>query len=63
MPLEDRLSALVVSIILDDSRALPAVANIISVAGIMARRLSPAERAAIVWHLRETAEEIEARWQ
>ena len=25
--------------------------------------LPPAERTAIVWHLHETAEEIDARWQ
>jgi hypothetical protein len=63
LPLHDRLAALVCSIIADDPRAMHAAANMISVAGIMARRLSPAERAAIAWHLLATAEEIDARWQ
>jgi hypothetical protein len=63
MPLEARLSALVVSIVLDDPRAVSAVASIIGVAGIMARRLSPGERAALAWALREEAENLDATWQ
>jgi hypothetical protein len=59
----DRLGALVCSIIADDPRARHAVANIISVACIMTKHLSPAQRAAIAWHLREQAEEIDATWQ
>jgi hypothetical protein len=63
LPLHDRLAALVCSIIADDPRALQSVANVISVAGVMAKHLPSAERAAIVWHLLETAEEVDARWQ
>jgi len=63
LPLHDRLAALVCSIIADDPRAPQAVANIISVVAMMAKHLPPAERAAIVWHVLDTFEGIDARWQ
>jgi hypothetical protein len=62
LPLDDRLVALACSIILDDPRALSAVANLISFAGIMARQLSPPQRLAIVWHLLEEIKRINAKW-
>ncbi len=56
LPLIDRLSALCCSIIADDPRAMPAVASLIQVAGVMARQLQPAERLAIAWCLLEEVE-------
>jgi hypothetical protein len=44
MEIHDRLSALMVSIVADDPRAKNAVANMISVAAIMAKHLRPEDR-------------------
>ena len=63
LPLHDRLAALVVSIVESDPGAVAAVENLVSVAVIMARHMSPAQRTAIVWHLREKTSELEAIWQ
>ncbi len=62
LPLNDRLTALACSIILDDPHAMLAVASLISVAGIMARQLTPPQRLAIVWHMLEEVERINAKW-
>jgi len=63
LPLHDRLAALVVSIIESDPRAVAAICNLVSVAVLMAKHMSPAQRTAIVWHLREKTSELEAIWQ
>jgi hypothetical protein len=63
LPLHDRLAALIVSIVASDPRAVAAVENLVSVAVIMARHLNPAQRTAIVWHLRQKTSELEAIWQ
>lgn len=62
LPLIDRMSALVCSIIADDPRAMQAVCNIVSVAGIMARQLPPPQRLAIAWALLDEIERINAKW-
>jgi hypothetical protein len=48
LPMIDRLSALTCSILTDEPRATYAVADLIGVAGMMARQLPPAERLTIV---------------
>jgi hypothetical protein len=53
--LDERLAALVA----DDPRAMSAVANIIAAAGLIAKGLPPAERAAIARYLCEVAEELD----
>ena len=60
LPLHDRVAALVVSIIEGKSRAPMAIGTLIAVALILARHLPPAQRAAIVWHLRAASEDLEA---
>jgi hypothetical protein len=63
LSLADRTAALACSIIESDSRAVAAVCGLISYAVVMGKFLTPAQRAAIVWHLREQTSELEATWQ
>jgi hypothetical protein len=62
LPLSDRLSALMCSIIVDEPRAAEAIADFISCAGMMARMLPPAERLRICWALLEEVQAVGARW-
>jgi hypothetical protein len=61
-PVEDRLSALMVSLIEGNPGAANGVCALINAAGIMARLLPPAERLAIAWMMLEELERINAKW-
>ena len=62
LPMQDRLSALVCSVLIDQPRALPAVAHLIACVGVMARCMSPSQRLAICWAMLEEIEKIGAKW-
>jgi hypothetical protein len=62
MPMADRLSALVCSIVEENPGAGRSVAAIIALTGIMARCLPHAERLAISWLMLEEIEKINAKW-
>ena len=59
---DDRLTALMVSIVESDPRALDAVLNLIGAVGIMSRCLTPAQRLAICWSMLEEVQAIGAKW-
>ncbi len=61
LPPLDRAAALVVSL-LDDECAPATALTLISVAVRMARQLPLAVRMRVIWHLLETAAEINASW-
>lgn len=60
IPLLDRSVALAVSIVREEYGASEAVAGLISLATIMARRLTPSQRLAIKWLMTEKLEELRA---
>jgi hypothetical protein len=61
-PMSDRLSALLLSIVSDEPNACDAILDLISVSGMLARQLSPAQRLRIAWHMLEEIQAIGARW-
>jgi hypothetical protein len=60
LPPLTRAAALIVSLIEDDPTAA-APLTLISVAARMARHLPPSVRLRVLWHLLETAQEIDAQ--
>jgi hypothetical protein len=60
LPLRQRLTALVLSLLVEDASV--SIENLIDVALIMTKRLPPAQRTSVVWHLNAAAEELGARW-
>ncbi len=57
-PMPDRLAALACAIISDEPKACYVICDLISVAGVLARKLPAAERLAIAWHMLEEIETI-----
>ncbi len=62
LPMSDRLTALMCSIIMDEPRAAEAICDFVAVAGMMARQLPPAARLRICWALLEEAQTTGAKW-
>ncbi len=61
-PMADRLAALACSIISDEPRAVEAIADLIAVAGAMARQLPTGQRLRIAWTMLEEVQAIGAKW-
>lgn len=61
LPFKYRVAHLVWSVTCDN--AVLSIEVLIGIAMIMAKRLPPEQRAAVVWHLNEAASELKARWQ
>jgi hypothetical protein len=62
VPMPDRLTALLLSIIGDAPHACDAVLDLISVSAMLARQLSAGQRLRIAWHMLEEIQAIGARW-
>jgi hypothetical protein len=64
LPLVDRVTALIACLVGDDLNSPRAIAIIIEVAVLLSKHLPPEQQAAVCWHLRAAAEELNgARWQ
>ena len=61
LPLTSRLAHLLWSVTIDGNAPL-SVELMIEVALVAARHLPPTQKASVVWHLNEAAEELKARW-
>jgi hypothetical protein len=51
------------SLIHQEPQSAFAILTLVEVAAILSKHLPEGERASIVWHLNECAEELKARWQ
>lgn len=61
-PLITRTIALAATILDNDPRAPSAIAYLIAVTKVLAKRLPPEQQTAVTWYLNEAAAELEARW-
>ncbi len=62
VPMQERLSAILLSVISDEPRARHAILDLISVSGVLARQLSAADRLAIAWYMLSEIELLNAKW-
>jgi hypothetical protein len=62
VPMPDRLTALLLSIISDEPHACDAILDLISVSAMLARQLPAAARLRVVWHMLEEIQAIGAKW-
>jgi hypothetical protein len=62
LPIADRLTSLMCSIVVDEPRAAEAIADFIACAGMMARLLPPSARLRVCWALLEEVQAIDANW-
>ena len=60
LPAQDRLVALMCAIIEGDLETCEMA--MVSVAGIMSRQRTPAQRLAFIWHMLEEIERTNAKW-
>jgi hypothetical protein len=61
VPLNQKLAHLVLSCLVSDAAA--SVENVAEICVIMAKYVPPEKRAAVIWALRDAANDLSARWQ
>ena len=61
-PLDDRVAALLCSLIHEEPRAPEAIIVALEALMILTRNLPPSQQTAVAWHLQSAIEELRTKW-